>query len=110
MVNQFVPVRILSYLAQQVQAKSNDFDFYLKGAKSTRSNHFREIQAHYQFQSFVEGLQKEGIELSEQHLKHFGPLGWEHITLTGEYFWNSSQWTSLENLRPIQLRPELFKS
>ena len=58
----------------------------------------------------VEELQKEGIELSETQLKHVGPLGWDHITLTGEYFWNSSQWTSLNNLRPVQVRPELFRN
>jgi TnpA family transposase len=32
----------------------------------------------------VEGLEAQGVELPREYLKHVSPLGWDHITLTGE--------------------------
>jgi hypothetical protein len=40
----------------------------------------------------------------DEYLKHLSPVAWEHISLTGEYVWNLQQKTSLDALRPLQLR------
>jgi hypothetical protein len=37
------------------------------------------------------------------YLKHLSPVGWEHISLTGDYIWNLKQQTSLETLRPLRV-------
>jgi TnpA family transposase len=35
----------------------------------------------------VAHLRARGRPIPEEHLPHLSPLGWEHITLTGEYRW-----------------------
>lgn len=47
----------------------------------------------------VEELRGRGIEITDEHLKHLSPLGWQHIALTGVYRWN------LEDASAGQLRP-----
>lgn len=29
-----------------------------------------------------------GVEITDEHLRHLSPLGWEHIALTGVYRWD----------------------
>ena len=50
----------------------------------------------------VEHLKQAGWEITEQHLQHLTPLGWEHINLTGDYLWNTGLSTSLTNLRDLR--------
>jgi hypothetical protein len=50
----------------------------------------------------VEHLKQAGWEITEQHLQHLTPLGWEHINLTGDYVWNTGLSTSLTNLRDLR--------
>ena len=52
----------------------------------------------------VQELRREGIDLPEEHLPHFSPLGWEHIVLTGEYRWEPDprrQPGERRRLRPV---------
>jgi hypothetical protein len=35
----------------------------------------------------VAHLRARGRAVPDEHLQHLSPLGWEHITLTGEYRW-----------------------
>ncbi|KAB2430897.1 Tn3 family transposase, partial [Bacillus cereus] len=43
-----------------------------------------------------------GVNIPEEYLQHISPLGWEHITLTGDYVWNLNGKTSFNNLRPLR--------
>ncbi len=47
----------------------------------------------------VEELRRRGVEITDEHLRHLSPLGWEHIALTGVYRWD------LESARDGSLRP-----
>jgi TnpA family transposase len=55
----------------------------------------------------VEQLQTEGHPIADNLLSHIAPLGWEHISLTGDYVW-----TSLDALkgdfRPLRTGPPPF--
>jgi hypothetical protein len=35
----------------------------------------------------VEELRNRGHGITDEHLRHLSPLGWEHIALTGVYRW-----------------------
>lgn len=50
----------------------------------------------------VDALRAKGVDIPEAHLQHISPLGWEHITLTGDYVWNLNQKTNFDNLRPLR--------
>jgi len=50
-------------------------------------------------------------DVPDHLLAHLSPLGWEHVNLTGDYVWGSSQIPS-ENtvgLRPLRFIPEITK-
>jgi TnpA family transposase len=53
----------------------------------------------------VERLRGRGGEISEEQLRHFSPLGWEHINLTGDYRWNMQLVTGLGQRRPLRRVP-----
>lgn len=50
----------------------------------------------------VEYLRNQGWDITDKHLEHLTPLGWEHISLTGDYIWNPTLSTSLTNLRDLR--------
>lgn len=50
----------------------------------------------------VQHLRNNGWEITDKHLEHLTPLGWEHISLTGDYIWNPNISTSLTNLRDLR--------
>ena len=50
----------------------------------------------------VDALRAKGVDIPEEYLQHISPLGWEHITLTGDYVWNLNQKASFNNLRPLR--------
>jgi TnpA family transposase len=45
----------------------------------------------------VDYLRNQGWEITDKHLEHLAPFGWEHISLTGDYIWNPNLSTSLTN-------------
>ena len=49
----------------------------------------------------VEELRRRGHHITEEHLKHLSPLGWEHIALTGVYRWDLGA-ASHGQLRPLR--------
>lgn len=51
----------------------------------------------------VNHLRSQGMEITDQHLEHLTPLGWEHISLTGDYVWNPNLTTNLTNLRDLRV-------
>ncbi|MGY3372198.1 hypothetical protein ACVWXX_000102 [Bacillus toyonensis] len=50
----------------------------------------------------VDALHAKGVDIPEEYLQHISPLGWEHITLTGDYVWNLNEKTNFNNLRPLR--------
>jgi hypothetical protein len=50
----------------------------------------------------VDALRAKGVDIPEEYLQHISPLGWEHITLTGDYVWNLNQKASFNYLRPLR--------
>ncbi|KAA0760657.1 hypothetical protein DT250_24500 [Bacillus sp. AR2-1] len=43
------------------------------------------------------------MDIPEEYLQHIPPLGWEHITLTGDYVWDLNEKTNFNNLRPFNM-------
>ena|SRR5947209_1232984 len=59
-------------------------------------------------QKAIAALAKAGTPVPEQMIPHLSPLGWEHSTLTGSYYWR--QFASDRNvLRPLRTRQLLPK-
>ena len=54
-------------------------------------------------QKAVNHLESNGTVVESELLKHVSPLGWAHINLTGDYFWNS---IGQSKSRPLNLKPE----
>jgi TnpA family transposase len=52
----------------------------------------------------VQHLKAQGVSIPDDLLPHVAPLGWEHITLTGDYVWAGTEPAS--NFRPLNdVRP-----
>ncbi len=47
----------------------------------------------------VQRLRNDGMEITDEHLRHLSPAQWDHITLTGDYLWDAHLKTNLVNLR-----------
>lgn len=43
-----------------------------------------------------------GIGTRDEIACHIAPLGWEHISLTGDYSWNVDDWPDPDALRPLR--------
>jgi hypothetical protein len=41
-------------------------------------------------------------------VRHIAPLGWEHISLTGDYVWAADAQPAPVALRPVRARPSLL--
>lgn len=47
-------------------------------------------------------LTNRGHVITDEHLKHLSPLGWEHIALTGVYRWDLKDAPRQGVLRPLR--------
>lgn len=47
--------------------------------------------------------QKSLGDFNEDLLHHISPLGWEHINLLGEYYFNFDKKGSINSLRPLRI-------
>lgn len=45
---------------------------------------------------------RRGVEITDEHLKHLSPLGWEHVALTGVYRWDLGAVPQRGDLRPLR--------
>jgi len=54
-------------------------------------------------------LRQKGRNIPNELLKHVSPLSWEHINLTGDYFWDAAQ-QMLESFRPLRLPGRLLRA
>ena len=41
-------------------------------------------------------------------MRHVAPLGWEHLSLTGDYAWDADAQTAPGELRPLRIKPSLL--
>jgi TnpA family transposase len=55
----------------------------------------------------IDALQRNGESINKDLLQHLSPLGWDHINLTGDYFWRQSKQVEQGKFRP--LRPQAGK-
>ena len=54
----------------------------------------------------VATVRKRGEEIPEATLAHIAPLGWEHISLTGNYHFAQQAGRDLSHLHPLRMREE----
>ncbi len=52
----------------------------------------------------IDHLLKEGHPPAPCDLVHLSPLGWEHISLTGDYHWGTSPALGPDHFRPLRIR------
>lgn len=52
-------------------------------------------------------LEREGRPASPDLVRHIAPLGWEHISLTGDYIWSA---TPVTGLRPLRKKQSMLAS
>lgn len=49
-----------------------------------------------------------GMETTDEVARHIAPLGWEHISLTGDYSWERDDRPPPDQLRPLRTSPSLL--
>ena len=54
----------------------------------------------------MKALRDSGMEVDDNLLPHMSPLGWEHISLTGDYVWPQSRQVGPGKFRPLRTRNE----
>jgi len=55
----------------------------------------------------VDALRDSGNDVPDDLLAHVAPLGWEHISLTGDYVWDTPD-TLKGSFRPLRTGPSPF--
>ena len=50
----------------------------------------------------VKALREQGQEIDDDHLQYLSPLGWEHISMTGDYVWKSNFEMGKGKFRPFR--------
>jgi hypothetical protein len=48
------------------------------------------------------------LGLGSQIMRHVAPLGWEHLSLTGDYSWNADEQPAPGELRPLRTQTSLL--
>jgi len=48
------------------------------------------------------------LGLGPEVMRHVAPLGWEHLSLTGDYSWNADEQPAPGELRPLRARTSLL--
>lgn len=56
-------------------------------------------------QDAVAALKRKGRSTGDDLVRHVAPLGWEHISLTGDYIWPP---TSMSGPRPLREKPSML--
>ena len=55
----------------------------------------------------VNALREHGRPVDDRLLEHLSPMGWEHINLTGDYFWRQNKHVEKGEFRPLRpIMPE----
>ena len=56
----------------------------------------------------LDALRADGQRVPDDLVRHVAPLGWEHVSLTGDYTWSSSGQPQGGQLRPLRCAPSLL--
>ena len=48
------------------------------------------------------------LGIGPEMMRHVAPLGWEHLSLTGDYAWNADEQPGPDELRPLRTKPSLL--
>jgi TnpA family transposase len=48
------------------------------------------------------------LGVGSDRMQHVAPLGWEHLSLTGDYAWDADAQTAPGELRPLRTKPSLL--
>ena len=59
-------------------------------------------------QAAFDTLRTRGSAITPELVRHVAPLGWEHISLTGDYVWAAEAQPTAGALRPLRDRPSLL--
>ena len=59
-------------------------------------------------QAAFDALAAQGAAVPPELMRHVAPLGWEHISLTGDYVWAADAQPGPGLLRPLRERPSLL--
>jgi hypothetical protein len=54
----------------------------------------------------IQAIRDRGATIDENLLQHVSPLGWEHINLTGDYFWRQTRRVENGKFRPLRPFPQ----
>jgi hypothetical protein len=50
----------------------------------------------------VDAVRRRGEIVPDALLAHLAPLGWQHINLTGDYFWDADNIPGPDGFRPLR--------
>jgi hypothetical protein len=53
-------------------------------------------------------IRRQGRQVNPNLLCHVAPLGWEHISLTGDYVWSTADQPAAGLLRPLRRNQSLL--
>ena len=53
-------------------------------------------------------LAADDLGVGPETMKHVAPLGWEHLSLTGDYAWDTSDRPRPDAVRPLRTKPSLL--
>jgi TnpA family transposase len=59
-------------------------------------------------QAAFDTLRARGHAVTPDLIRHVAPLGWEHVSLTGDYVWAAAAQSIAGALRPLRERPSLL--
>ena len=59
-------------------------------------------------QTAFDALRSRGAAVPPELVRHVAPLGWEHISLTGDYVWAEEAQPAAGPLRPLRDKPSLL--
>ena len=95
--------RAISSIGREGEMYDRDFDAQLNRASSTMLlvamlSAWNTVY----LDNIVNTLRTNGMEISDEHLGHISPLGWQHINLLGRYQFDLAQAYPLHALRPLR--------
>jgi TnpA family transposase len=95
--------RAISSIGREGEMYDRDFDAQLNRASSTMLlvamlSAWNTVY----LDNIVNTLRANGAEISDEHLGHISPLGWQHINLLGRYQFDLAQAYPLHALRPLR--------
>lgn len=54
------------------------------------------------------GLAAADLGVGPDTMRHVAPLGWEHLSFTGDYAWDADNQPAPGELRPLRTKPSIL--